>query len=249
MINLANKSIVVTGAESGIGRAIALRCVSLGARVCAAGYDTSGLQETVQQADLSNGGRIVDFKVDIRDNAAVESMYEFVCSQFDGLSGVVANAGVIALAPFEEMELSEWERVISVNLTGTFQTLWHAAKVLIKQGRGGSLIATGSSTALRAIPNAAAYVASKGGVHAMMQALALELGKYRIRVNTLVPGQTATPPLRAIPGYLENAAATLPLREVTEPEELGWLVAFALSDLTPHMTGSHLKIDGGRTIA
>jgi NAD(P)-dependent dehydrogenase (short-subunit alcohol dehydrogenase family) len=105
MINLANKSIVVTGAESGIGRAIALRCVSLGARVCAAGYDTSGLQETVQQADLSNGGRIVDFKVDIRDNAAVESMYEFVCSQFDGLSGVVANAGVIALAPFEEMEL------------------------------------------------------------------------------------------------------------------------------------------------
>jgi NAD(P)-dependent dehydrogenase (short-subunit alcohol dehydrogenase family) len=101
----------------------------------------------------------------------------------------------------------------------------------------------------RPVERAVAYVASKGGVHAMMEALALELGKHRIRVNTLVPGQTATPPLRAIPGYLEKAASVLPLQEVTEPEELGWLVAFALSDLTPHMTGSHLKIDSGRTIS
>jgi NAD(P)-dependent dehydrogenase (short-subunit alcohol dehydrogenase family) len=249
MIDLRNKTIVVTGAESGIGRAVALQCTSLGAKVCAAGYDEAGLKETVSQADLSGGGQIVDFRVDIRQPSAIEAMFDFTCGRFGELTSVVANAGVISLAPFEEQTLAEWERIIAVNLTGTFQTLWYAAKILIKQGRGGSLIATGSSTAVRVIPNAVAYVASKGGVHAMMEALALELGNHRIRVNTLVPGQTATPPLRAIPGYLEKAASVLPLQEVTEPGELGWLVAFALSDLTPHMTGSHLKIDSGRTIS
>ncbi|CAB3779962.1 SDR family NAD(P)-dependent oxidoreductase [Pararobbsia alpina] len=249
MIDLKSKSVVVTGAESGIGRAIALRCASLGAKVCAAGYDAAGLRETVALAELSNGGRIIDFQLDIRDTAAIAAMYETTRVEFGQLDAVVANAGVVALSPFEEVQLADWERIISVNLTGTFQTLWHGAKMLIEQGRGGSLIATGSSSAVRVIPNAVAYVASKGGVHAMMEALALDLGKYKIRVNTLVPGQTATPPLRAIPGYLENAASVLPLREVTEPEELGWLVAFAISDLTPHMTGSHLKIDSGRTIA
>jgi len=249
MIDLRNKSIVVTGAESGIGRAIALQCASLGAKVCAAGYDVAGLKETLSLADLSSGGQIVEFQVDIRQPSAIEAMFDFTCDRFGELTGVVANAGIISLAPFEELSLAEWDRMIGVNLTGTFQTLWYATKILIKQGRGGSLIATGSSTAVRVIPNAVAYVASKGGVHAMMEALALELGKHRIRVNTLVPGQTATAPLRAIPGYLEKAASVLPLQEVTEPEELGWLVAFALSDLTPHMTGSHLKIDSGRTIS
>lgn len=249
MFNLKDKSVVVTGAESGIGRAVALRCLSLGANVCAAGFQSDGLTETLELGDLSAGGRMVKFELDIRDEGKVTSLYAFTIQKFGRLDAVVANAGVIALAPFETIDISEWERIISVNLTGTFLTLQGAAKVLLKQDKGGCLIATGSSTAVRAIPNAAAYIASKGGVHALMQALALELGPHGIRVNTLVPGQTATPPLRAMPGYLENAAAVLPLREVTEPEELGWLVAFSISDVVPHMTGAHLKIDSGRTIA
>ena len=203
----------------------------------------------MNSANLTTGGRVIDFQLDIRNGAAVKEMYDFACAEFAGITGVVANAGVVALSPIEQIEFSEWERIISVNLSGTFQTIWQAAKILIRQGRGGSLIATGSSSAVRVIPNAVAYVASKGGVHAMMQALALELAPHKIRVNTLVPGQTATAPLRAIPGYLEKAAKDAPLGEVTEPEELGWLVALALSDLVPHMTGTLLKIDAGRTIA
>jgi NAD(P)-dependent dehydrogenase (short-subunit alcohol dehydrogenase family) len=248
-MDLTGKKLVVTGSESGIGRAIALRCVSLGAAVCVAGYDAAGLRETVNYANLTTGGRIIEFQLDIRDGAAVTAMYDFACAEFGGITGVVANAGVVALSSIEQIEFSEWERIISVNLSGTFQTLCQAARILIRQGRGGSLIATGSSSAVRAIPNAVAYVASKGGVHAMMQALALELAPHKIRVNTLVPGQTATAPLKAIPGYLEKAARDAPLGEVTEPEELGWLVALALSDLVPHMTGTLLKIDAGRTIA
>jgi NAD(P)-dependent dehydrogenase (short-subunit alcohol dehydrogenase family) len=246
---LQGKNIVVTGAESGIGRAIALACAEAGANVCAAGLMPDGLKETVAIARPQHGGSIVDRRVDIRDKVQVEALFDFAMNRFGSLDAAVANAGVIALRPFEEISLEEWERVVSVNLTGTFLTIWHAARILIRQGRGGSLIATGSSTAVRAIPNSAAYIASKGGVHAMMQALALELGQYNIRVNTLVPGQTATPPLRAIEGYLENAAKILPLREVAEPEELARYVVFALSDALPHMTGTLLKVDSGRTIA
>jgi NAD(P)-dependent dehydrogenase (short-subunit alcohol dehydrogenase family) len=246
---LQGKNIVVTGAESGIGRAIALACVDAGAQVCAAGLMPEGLKETIAKATPQKGGSIIDYRMDIRDAAQVEAMFNFVTKRLGVLDAVVANAGVIALRPFAEISLDEWERVISVNLTGTFLTLSHAARILIRQGRGGSLLATGSSTAVRAIPNSAAYVASKGGVHALMQALALELGQYKIRVNTLVPGQTATPPLRAIEGYLENAAKVLPLQEVAEPEELARFVVFALSDAAPHMTGTLLKVDSGRTIA
>jgi NAD(P)-dependent dehydrogenase (short-subunit alcohol dehydrogenase family) len=128
MIDLRNKSIVVTGAESGIGRAVALQCASLGAKVCAAGYDAAGLKETVSQADLPGDGQIIDFQVDIRQPSAIEAMFDFTCSRFGELTGVVANAGVISLAPFEELTLAEWERIIAVNLTGTFQTLWYAAR-------------------------------------------------------------------------------------------------------------------------
>src|SRR5271154_2472969 len=110
-MNLKGKKLVVTGAESGIGRAIAQRCVSLGAKVCVAGYDAVGLKETVNSANLTAGGRIVDFQLDIRDGQAVKEMYDFACAEFEGITGVVANAGVVALTTIEQIEFSEWERI------------------------------------------------------------------------------------------------------------------------------------------
>lgn len=147
-----------------------------------------------------------------------------------------------------ESDLDAWKQIVETNLTGTFITLRAAARILIDQGEGGSLIATGSSTAIRPATVAPlAYMASKAGVHQLMRALTLEMAEHNIRVNTLVPGGTATPLVLAIPNYAERAFATVPMKALVEPDELGAIVAFALSDQAPHMTGTLLKVDAGRT--
>jgi NAD(P)-dependent dehydrogenase (short-subunit alcohol dehydrogenase family) len=246
MTALAGKVIVVTGGESGIGRACVLACAAAGAAVVAAGLQPDGLQETLR---LANTERVRSFVCDVRDAARVESLFAEAVAAFGSLSACVANAGVIgSQQSLVELEPATFRAMIETNLVGAFLTVQAAARVLIRQGRGGSIIATGSSSVLRPAPKLAAYAASKGGVHAMMQAIAVELAPHRIRVNTLVPGTTATDATRALPGYLDKVAAGLPLGEVVTTAELGAYVAFVLSDAVPHMTGSLLKLDSGRTI-
>lgn len=246
-MRIDGKVIIVTGAESGIGRAIALACADQGARLVLAGLDTAGLEETA--ALIPEADRLVA-PVDICDRPALAAMVRAAAARFGALDAIVANAG-IALPKTPVLELADdaWDKVISVNLTGTWNTIIAGARLLVAQGRGGSIIATGSSTALRGMPGLTPYVAAKAGVHGLVRQLALELAPHRIRVNTLVPGTTATPLALALPGHLEAAAAALPMGEVVAPEELGRYVAFALSDALPHMTGSMLCVDSGRTIA
>lgn len=246
-MRIDGKVVIVTGAESGIGRAIAESCALEGALLVLAGLSQAGLAETAQSIGAD---KALTVPVDICDRPAVADMVERSFRRFGRLDAVVANAG-IALPRTSILDLAEadWDRMISVNLTGTYNTVVAAARALVAQGEGGSIIATGSSTALRGMTGLTPYVAAKAGVHGLMRQLALELSPHRIRVNTLVPGTTATPLARALPGHLEAAAQALPLGSVVEPEELGRYVAFALSDAMPHMTGALLTVDSGRTIA
>ncbi|MGO4676703.1 SDR family NAD(P)-dependent oxidoreductase [Bosea sp. 2YAB26] len=245
---LSGKVIVVTGAESGIGRAIAEACAEQGASLIVAGLDKSKLADVA--AALGSAGRdALAVATDIREAVAVSRLFSAAVERFGRIDAAVANAGIIgARKPAAELTLEDWQQVLDVNLTGTFLTVLEAARVMVRQGGGGSIIATGSSTALRPVSGLLPYVASKGGVHALMQGLALELAPHRIRVNTLVPGTTATDATRAMPGYLDQVAKSLPMGEVVDVQELGRYVAFALSDQLPHLTGAHLKIDAGRTI-
>lgn len=248
MSGLAGKVIVVTGAESGIGRAIARSCAAAGAAVVAAGIVDTALEETVALIGAAGGGA-TPFRCDVREPAELSALFEAAVRRHGHLDAAVANAGVIgAQQALVSTTPESFRSILETNLVGTFLTLQAAARVLIDQGRGGSLLATGSSSVLRPAPQLSAYAASKGGVHAMMQSIAVELAPYRIRVNTLVPGTTATDATRALPGYLDRVAAQLPLREVVTVEELGEYAAFVLSDACPHLTGSLLKLDSGRTI-
>lgn len=248
-MRIDGKVIVVTGAESGIGRSIATECALQGASVVAVGIQPEGLAETADAIARADG-KATWVKADIRSPEEIDAAYERAFDTFGTIDGVVANAGVAGeRIAATEVELEDWERIIAVNLTGTFNTVSAAARRLIARGKGGSILATGSSTAVRSMSGLVAYSAAKAGVHAMMQTLALELAPHRIRVNTIVPGTTATPLTRSMPGHLEAIAKTLPMGEVVEPEEIARYVAFALSDALPHLTGSLLKVDSGRTIA
>ncbi len=246
--DLESKTIVVTGAESGIGRAIALACANAGASVALGGLDRDKLAETARVAEQA-GVRAFAQVTDIRSEDAVDALLEQAASRLGGIDAVVANAGVIGQRrPTEELRMADWKQTFDVNLFGTINTITAGARRLLQQRRGGSLIATGSSAALRPIPGLLPYAVSKGAVHTLIHGLALELAPHRIRVNLLVPGTTATDATRAMPGYLETAGKALPMGEVVEADELAALVVFALSDKAPHMTGTMLKIDSGRTL-
>lgn len=248
MTQLSGKVVVVTGAESGIGRAIARSCGAAGASVIASGIVEPALSDTVEQIKRA-GGKAQAFLCDVRDEARLSALFAEATRVYGHLDAAVANAGMIgSQEALVSMKPEAFRSMLETNLVGAFLTIQAAARVLIEQNRGGSILATGSSSVLRPAPRLAAYAASKGGVHSMMQSIAVELAPYKIRVNTLVPGTTATDATRALPGYLDKVAAQLPLGEVVTVEELGEYAAFVLSDACPHLTGSLLKLDSGRTI-
>ncbi|MEK9661401.1 MAG: SDR family oxidoreductase [Alphaproteobacteria bacterium] len=249
--DLSGKTVLVTGAETGIGRAIALRALADGANVAGAGINEEGLAETAGLAqEAGTADRFLSLTVDIRDVDRVNAMVDDTVAKFGRLDACVANAGVmIERRPFVESTHEEWHHVLSVNLHGTFFTLQAATRVLRRQGEGGDLLVTTSSNAVRPGPQASSYVASKSALHQMVRALAVELGPEKIRVNAIVPGLTLTPGTISRPGHIDRGLKGIPMGEITMPEEVAAIVAFTLSGEAPHLTGTELKVDGGRTSA
>lgn len=239
---LTGKSILVTGAESGIGRAIAAACRAAGAQVVYGDVEDRGCW----RADL--GGAGIFAPLDITDPASIAAALDTAQDRFGRLDGVVANAGRFGMpAPVLEIERGMWEQVVGLNLTGSFLTLQAGARRLVEAG-GGALLATGSSLALRPQPATHAYAAAKAGIHSLVRSMALELAPQKVRVNAIAPGVTRTPATEAVPGYLEAAARDTAQGEVAEPDEIGALAAHVMSDHARHMTGAILSLDSGYTI-
>ena len=252
MKGLAGKVVAVTGGETGIGRAIVLRCAAEGAHVAAAGIQTDLLDEVVGLAEAAGApGRVIAVPTDVRDRAQIDALFEQTVAEFGRFDAVVANAATFNPAtPLVDTDMADWHRIIAVNLTGAFETLQAAARVLIDQGEGGSLLAPTSSSGGRPSVGVLPYVASKGGLALMMRALAIELAPHTIRCNTILPGLTRTPALDNYSDeYIATAIAAAPMGALVEPDELAGFVAFAISDEAPHMTGTILKVDAGRTSA
>lgn len=160
---LSGKVILITGAESGIGRAVAIACSRYGARICIAGINAAELDVTATLLD-SHSGTHLTVPTDITSPVQIDDLFKAIDSRFGRLDGLVANAGIIPHSgPMHETSLDDWERTIHTNLWGTFLTVRAGARYLISQGAGGSILATGSSTAIRPAAGGAAYIASKGG--------------------------------------------------------------------------------------
>lgn len=236
---------LVTGAESGIGRATAIRAASEGADIAAIGLDSSGLDSLVAHVQ-SMGRRAVARSADVSDAEVLTAAVDELVGELGPLRVAHANAGMLIPATtLAELDLDKWNRVLAVNLTGVLLTF--RAAIPHFGPEGGVLLATGSSTALRPGVGLLAYVAAKAGVHAVARSLALELAPRGIRVNVIAPGLTDTPMTRDVPGHIERGLDAVPLGQLVEPSDVAALAVHLMTDEARSVTGSVFSIDGGRS--
>ena len=207
MLRLSERVVVITGAGSGIGRATALLAAAEGAVVAAVDADGAGLDSTVD-AVRGGGGHIVVRVVDVADRQDLAAAIDALAADVGPFHGVFANAGILPPpVPVATLDWQQWDRVLSVNLTGAVSTLVSSLPHVVD---GASLLVSGSSLAIRPREQRLAYVAAKAGLHAAARALAIELAVRRIRVNVLAPGLTDTPMVRRIPGHIEGGTRQRP---------------------------------------
>lgn len=245
-MRLEGRTALVTGANTGIGRALAQGLAREGARVAVHwGHDPDGARET---ADALGDRALCTVHADLRDTDAIVAMYAELDDHTGRLDVIVNNAGLTGWTKVLETTRDEWDRVLDTNLRGTFFSCQEAARRMRDRGHGGAIINISTVCAALVVPNLVAYASSKAGINAMTRQLAVELAPYGIRVNALAPGSTLVERnLTDDPDYGEHWGAVVPLGRAAETDEMvGACVYFASDDAT-YTTGQILYIDGGWT--
>lgn len=248
MIDLANRSALVTGAATGIGEAIACRLAAAGARVVLFGHDEPGL-ERVQAAIARSGGISRIRAGDVRDEAALVAAVNLAEDSFGGLQIAVNNAGRTGPGdtPIDVLPLAEWQDVIDTNLTGMFLSMKAELPAMERSG-GGSIVNLSSANGVVGVPGLSAYTASKHGVIGLTRSAALEFAERGVRVNCIGPGYVATPRMMTMPQEAIDALAERhPLGRLATLAEVAELVLYLVSDLASFSTGGFYPIDGGYT--
>ncbi|PWE55670.1 3-oxoacyl-[acyl-carrier-protein] reductase [Metarhizobium album] len=256
-MRLTGKVALVTGGGSGIGKATALALASEGAKLGVLSRTTADIEQTC--AEIGHlGGEGLPITADIADEAEMSAAIESLVARFGRLDIIVANAGINGVwAPIDDLRPAEWDKTISVNLRGTYLTL-HYGVPHLKAAGGGSIIVVSSINGTRTFstPGATAYTATKAAQVAMVQQLALELGKFRIRVNAVCPGliETNIPESTSQRGQRETEIPVvwpegdIPITrgEAGRSEDVADVVAFLACDASRHVTGSPIWVDGGQ---
>ena len=242
---LQGRVVLITGAESGIGRATALRAAAEGASIAAVGLDVAALGSLVDEVRAPDG-RAAARVADVADEGAITAAVDDLAGELGRLHVAHANAGALThVTTLTELDLDEWHRVLSIDLTGVLLTFRAALPHL---GEGGVLLATGSSLALRPGTGLLPYVAAKAGVHAIVRSLALELAPQGIRANVVAPGLAETDMTRGVPGHIERQLLSVPLGRLVEVDDVAALAVHLMSDDARSVTGSVFTVDAGRTV-
>jgi glucose 1-dehydrogenase len=248
---LEGKRALVTGASSGIGRAVAIRLAREGASV-AVNYlsNLEAAKEVVKEINAA-GAKGVAVQADVANEQQVEAMFERAVAELGGLEILVNNAGMETHHPFLEMPLDAWRKVIDVDLTGAFLCAQRAARVMTQGGAGGSIVNISSVHQIIPWGGYAHYCAAKAGLDMMSKTIALELARQKVRVNSVAPGAIATPINQNVwgnPESLSDLLRKIPTARMGQPEEIATVVAFLCSDEASYVTGATLYVDGGMTL-
>lgn len=240
---------LVTGAGSGIGREVALQLAGEGAVVAAADIDAAAARRTAETI-AGNGGQAHAFALDVADPDAVTGVIGDAAKSLGRLDVLVNSAGVREIVPVLELSLEEWNRVMGVNITGTFLCSQAFANHLLAAGKTGAIVNLASTLGVSASPNRAAYTASKHAVVGLTKEMAMELGEKGIRVNAVGPGVIRTPLTER---YFQDADYAARIKDIHalgrwgEPAEIAKAILFLASEDASFCTGTTFVVDGGWT--
>jgi NAD(P)-dependent dehydrogenase (short-subunit alcohol dehydrogenase family) len=246
-MRLAGKVALVTGAQQGIGKAIALAYGREGASVVVNYLDDRAAGEAVAAQIDALGARAVAVAGNVARTTDVRTMAEAGAS-LGGIDVLVNNAGIFPRVDFLDMTEEQWDEVLDVNLKGAFRCMQAVARQLAAQGKAGAVINLASGAAFRSSPRGVHYVSSKAGIVGLTRATALELARYRIRVNAIAPGitDTAQPRYGMSEAELQAAARQVPLGRMATPEDIAHLAVFLACDEASHITGQTIHVNGGQ---
>jgi NAD(P)-dependent dehydrogenase (short-subunit alcohol dehydrogenase family) len=248
-MKLKNKTAIITGAASGIGRAIAYEFAREGARVVAADINAEGGDVTVKNIHDA-GGEAIFIEVDVTDSEAVKNLVDKTVAKFKKLDIMVNNAGVEILSRLAKTDEQAWDRVIAINLKGVFLGTKHAVPKMLENG-GGVIVNMASVAGIMGAGGLCAYNASKGGVVLLTKNTAMDYGKNNIRANCICPGFIKTPMVEAVMGLpgahevRDYLSGLCPAGRFGTPEEVAKVALFLASDDSSYVNGHALVADGG----
>jgi 2-hydroxycyclohexanecarboxyl-CoA dehydrogenase len=248
MINMPDRVAVVTGGASGMGRSICEHLAARGDRVAVLDIDGDGADAAAEQI----GGSAIACRCDVSDRRSVDDAMETVRREFGPIEILVTSAGITWFQPFLEVTLEAWNRVLEVNLTGTFHCIQSAIPDMV-QANWGRIVTISSSSAQRGSPRMAQYASSKGGVIALTKSLAREFAPCQITVNNIPPSAIDTPMAHRSQelGYLpdnETMAQAIPLGRLGTGDDIAAACAFLCSDEAGFITGQVIGVNGGSVL-
>ena len=245
-MQLENKSAVVTGGASGVGKAIAERFAREGARLVVADINEAGLADTTKAIE-AEGGEATTIVVDVSNPEEVTAMVDQIVTDNGGLDIIVNSAAIARVQKFLDITMDNWNELLAINLTGVFLCAQTAAKAMLAQGRGGRIINISSVNGQRAITGRGAYTVAKGGVEMLTKIMAAELGASNITVNSIAPAPVDTPMIKKMhtQSTREDWYRVLPIKRYADPEEVAHAAVFLASDGSGYITGHTLNVDGG----
>jgi NAD(P)-dependent dehydrogenase (short-subunit alcohol dehydrogenase family) len=246
-MQLLGKTALVTGAQQGIGRGIALAFAENGANVAINWLDDEDAAREVATAVTGHNRRALTIQADMAKLDEMREMVDAVVAEFGGIDILVNNAGVFPRVDFLAMTEGDWDFVHDINLKGAVFCAQAAAKAMVAAGKSGAIVNITSGAAFRGSPRGIHYVASKGGIVSMTRQMALELAPHRIRVNAIAPGltDTAQPRYGSSEAEIAEMGAANPLGRIAQPEDIAQAALFLASDAASFVTGHTLHVNGG----
>lgn len=245
--SLEGKTIIVTGAAQGIGKALCEQALAMGANVAAVDINEAALNESFGVRD-----RVLMVPGDVTDPAFPELLVEQTVARFGGLHGLLNNAGIVRAAMIADMSRDQWQSVIDVNLTGAFAVMQAVGRHLIAQAKNGdpnpgSIVNISSDAGRKGTVGQINYGAAKSGMLGLTMSAAREWGRFNINVNSACYGLVETPMTETIrqEKFRDRYLDQIPLRRFSRPEDVAPATCFLLSDAAAYITGQHLAIDGG----